>query len=103
MAPSDEELAKTMFATVFGRSRDWDFTFPADQACWIRGARALRAALCPPVTPLAPGETVTIPTVNGMETGGIRLAGNERVMALSIESSDGWWDGRFLDAAGVAQ
>lgn len=100
---SDEALARILFREecpeCFG---EWEDA-PLAHETYLRQARAIRAALTPAVTPLAAGEMVTIPTVNGMETGGLRIMGSARAMALSIESPDGWWDSRFLDAAGVRQ
>lgn len=64
--PSDEDLAKIArdVQRDYLRAHDGGAWHPDnDDEMWEQIARALRAALCPPVTPLAPGETVTIPTL----------------------------------------
>ena len=57
---TDDDLVRIAYRAVFGFSRDWDMTTPADQRRWIAAIPALRAALVPDVAPLAPGETVLI-------------------------------------------
>ena len=60
--PTDEDLAKLLYIAYCGEDFD-DFhdLLPGTRRQFDAMARAVRAALCPPVEPLRPGETVTIP------------------------------------------
>ena len=123
---SDEALAKLLYETG-GEAVLWDEYGDDQPATWddlpeydaldqgdnfwlppkqqFRDmVRALRAALCPPVAPLAPGETVTIMDARDTEYAYIKAVAMRSAAYLALLSRDGNdWAIINLDAAGVAQ
>lgn len=101
---TDEALAKIAWrAYDDGHVGPWEW----DADRWIAAARAVRAALVPDVTPLAPGETVTIPECRwlpGQGWYGVAVTHDEYDgRSLAVEVDDGEVGVRaWLDAAGVA-
>ena len=109
---SDEELAKIAWMALavdeLGgedvAERVWAVS-PGGvlQRNWLDVARAVRAALCPPVTPLAPGDFEDISdrlrVVSDAEDGEFGLM----IWAEGEEGPGNYDQLAYLDAAGVAQ
>ena len=97
---SDEALADIVHRAFNSSDENLD----PNHDPWLDVARALREALCPPVAPLAPGETVTIMDARDTEYAYIKAVAMRSAAYLALLSRDGNdWAIINLDAAGVAQ
>lgn len=98
--PTDEEVAELAQTVWENGQRNLDPNYDP----WLDFARALRAALEPPVPPLAPGETVTIPDTDTPSSAALELRDAHGVIHATVcQDHHRIRRAINLDAAGVAQ